>query len=172
MVLKMSCLSFEIFIFVYYIEREVELIKFGVHYPCTMKEHLYFLVFLTHDWWLYTFLEEMFNTYIIFLTKKHSSRMRIARLPPYVFRWPPLGVDRILDTPLWKHYLPQTKLREDNAFCRVFLWRFAFDINAFFYSLFCTIGVGVTPTKAFQRQTIVNGLVPVTDMYYWIYMYY
>ena len=27
---------------------------------------------------------------------------------PYVFQWPPLIVDRILDTRLWKHYLPQT----------------------------------------------------------------
>ena len=40
-------------------------------------------------------------------TRKHSSRMRTARLQPYVFRWPPLIVDIILDTRLWKHYLPK-----------------------------------------------------------------
>ena len=34
--------------------------------------------------------------------------MRTASCQPFVFRWPPLGVDRILDTRLWKHYLPQT----------------------------------------------------------------
>ena len=46
-------------------------------------------------------------------TRKHSSRMRTVRLPTYVFWWPPLGVDRILGTCLWKHYLPQTSCAGD-----------------------------------------------------------
>ena len=33
---------------------------------------------------------------------------------PYVFRWPPLIVNRILDTCLWKHYLPQTSFAGGN----------------------------------------------------------
>ena len=47
------------------------------------------------------------------LTRKHSSRLCTARLSPNVFQWPPLGVDRILDTHLWKHYLPQNSFPGD-----------------------------------------------------------
>ena len=52
--------------------------------------------------------------YHSFRTRKHSSRMRIARWLPHMFRWPPLGVDTILDTCLWKHYLPQTSFAGGN----------------------------------------------------------
>ena len=78
--------------------------------------------------------------------------MRTPRLPPYVFRWPPLGVNRILDTRFWKHYLPQTSFAggKKNSPSRLLL----LSVNA----PFRVKGHG---KDSLQKQTfIVGNIVP------------